>query len=180
MSSGPEVLVVGSGVFGLASAWELAKSGRSVTVIDRAPIGTEASGWALGRLDPLLKGSGATGTTERNLPHGQIAKPQAQQELALHAYKAHRELTAEIQDISGVDIQVDEQPTLQLFYSQDERDFGASYAAEWTGMGFKTDLLSDDEIRNIDARFCSTVFGGALVRVPYFIDIMRYVRALET
>jgi glycine/D-amino acid oxidase-like deaminating enzyme len=63
-----DVLVVGVGVYGLASAWNLAKSGRSVIVLDRAPAGTEASGWALGRLDPLLRGSGLTASTEQSLP----------------------------------------------------------------------------------------------------------------
>ncbi len=178
MNSNSDVVVIGSGVFGLATAWELAKSGRSVTVLDRAPVGTEASGWALGRLDPLLRGSGSTGATEQDLPAGHIAKPEAQQELALVSYNLHREMSSEIEDISGIDLQVDEQPTLQLFYSQEERDFGAEYSAEWTQMGFKTDLVSADEIRSMDSRFETTEFGGALVNGPYFIDSFSFVKAL--
>ncbi len=178
MSSRSDVVVIGSGVFGLATAWELAKAGRSVTVLDRAPVGAEASGRALGRLDPLLRGSGSTGQTEQDLPAGQIAKPEAQQELTLVSYNAHRELTPEIEEISGIDLQVDEQPTLQLFYSQEEHDFGAQYTADWTAMGFRTDLLSADEIRGFDSRYLPTEFGGALVYGPYFIDSLSFVRAL--
>lgn len=178
MSSRSDVVVIGSGVFGLSVAWELAKKGRSIVVLDRAPVGTEASGWALGRLDPLLRGSGSTGKTEQELPAGHIAKPEAQQELALLSYNAHRELTQEIESVSSIDIQVDEQPTLQLFYSQEELDFGAEYAAQWTGMGFKTELLSADQIRAIDTRFLTTDFGGALVHGPYFIDSLNFVNAL--
>lgn len=179
MSSSTDVVVIGSGVFGLAAAWELAKNGRSVTVLDRAPVGTEASGWALGRLDPLLRGSGSTGTTEKDLPPGHIAKPEAQQELALLSYNAHQEMTPEIEDVSGIDLQVDHQPTLQLFYSDEEREFGAQYVAEWTGMGFKTDLVSADQIVSIDPRFLTTEFGGALVQGPYFIDSLSFVKALS-
>ncbi len=178
MNTRPDVVVIGAGVFGLASAWELAKNGHSVVVLDRAPVGTEASGWALGRLDPLLKGSGSTGTIERDLPAGHIAKPEAQQEIALLSYRIHQKLTPEIEKISGLDLQVDHQPTLQLFYSQEERDFGAQYAARWTDMGFKTDLISDQEILGIDSRFRTTDFGGAIVRGPYFIDSLNFVKAL--
>lgn len=178
MSSRSDVVVIGSGVFGLSAAWEIAKTGRSVVVLDRAPVGSEASGWALGRLDPLLRGSGSTGMTEQDLPAGHIAKPEAQQELALLSYSTHGELMPEIEEVSGIDLQFDDQPTLQLFYSQAERDFGVKYAAEWTRMGFKTDLVSADEIRSIDPRFLTTEFGAALVTGPYFIDSLSFVRAL--
>lgn len=178
MKNSPDVVVIGSGVFGLATAWELAKDGRSVTVLDRAPVGTEASGWALGRLDPLLKGSGSTGETEKNAPEGQLGRPEAQQELTLLSYRRHQELTAEIEETSGIDIQVDRQPTLQLFYSEQERKSGAEYATEWTSMGFNTELVSADEITTIDRRFRTTEFGGALVQGPYFIDSLSFVNAL--
>ena len=173
-----DVLIVGSGVFGLASAWSLAKSGRSVIVLDRAPVGAEASGWALGRLDPLLRGSGSTASTEHSLSAGQLTKPEAQQELALLSYRAHRELTPEIEEISGTDIQVDHQPTLQLFSSAEDRAFAATYAPLWTEQGFPAELVSADGIRKIDSRFSAPEFGGALVHGPYFIDSLRFVTAL--
>jgi glycine oxidase len=141
-------------------------------------VGTEASGWALGRLDPLLKGSGPTGSTEKDLPDGHIAKPAAQQELGLLSYRLHREMTPAIQETSGIDIQVDDQPTLQLFYSEADWNSGQHSAAHWTSLGFKTEVLSDVEIRAIDARFASPEYGGALVEGPYFIDSMRFVNAL--
>lgn len=178
MSSTSDVIVVGAGVFGLASAWELAKGGLSVTVLDRAPVGTEASGWALGRIDPLLKGSGSTGETEKNAPSGQLAKPETQQELALRSYKLHQDMMPEIESISGIDLQFDDQPTLQLLYSEKERESAASDAAKWTKIGFKTELVSSTEIASTDGRFRSTEFGGALVQGPYFIDSLSFVQAL--
>ena len=178
MNDRPDVAVIGAGVFGLSIAWELAKSGRSVTVLDRAPVGTEASGWALGRLDPLLKGSGSTGETEKNAPRSELGRPEDQQRLALASYQLHLDMTPEIENIAGIEVQVDMQPTLQLFYSQEERDSGARYADSWTAMGFETGLASADEIRSIDGRFRTTEFGGALVQGPYFIDSLSFVKAL--
>lgn len=178
MAAKADVVVIGAGVFGLSCAWNLARNGRKVIVLDRAPIGTEASGWALGRLDPLLKGSGSTGSTEQDLPPGHIAKPVAQQELALLSYRLHREMTAEIESTSGIDLHVDEQPTLQLFYSDADRKSGLQSAESWTSLGFKTEILSAADITKIDARFAAPEYGGALVQGPYFIDSMRFVSAL--
>jgi glycine oxidase len=48
----PDVVVVGGGLIGCALAAELAARGRSVTVVDRAEPGSEASGAAAGMLTP--------------------------------------------------------------------------------------------------------------------------------
>ena len=178
MATVSDIVVVGSGVFGLAAAWNLAKTGRSVVVLDRAPVGTEASGWALGRLDPLLRGSGSTGNTEQTLPDAHLAKPEAQQELALLSYRAHRELTAEIEETSGTDIQVDNQPTLQLLFSEEQRRSAETSAQQWTQQGFLSEIVTADEIRKIDPRISAPDFGGAVIQGPYFIDSLRFVTAL--
>jgi glycine oxidase len=92
----------------------------------------------------------------------------------------HRELTSEIEEISGTDIQVDNQPTLQLFSSAEDRAFAEIYAPRWSKQGFQTDLVSADGIREIDPRFSAPEYGGALVHGPYFIDSFRFVKALAS
>jgi glycine/D-amino acid oxidase-like deaminating enzyme len=173
-----DVLVIGSGVFGLACAWELGRAGRSVTVLDRAPLGTEASGFALGRLDPLLKGSGSTGETERGAPKGQIGRPGEQAELAMLSYNLHRELTADIEETSSIDLQVDTQPTLQLFFDEAERRYAAQAVGAWTAQGFPSQLVSQGDIKKMDARYAAPEHGGALIEGPYFIDSLRFTHAL--
>ena len=49
-----DTIVIGAGVYGMASAWRLAEAGQRVLVLDRSGVGSEASGFALGRIDPLL------------------------------------------------------------------------------------------------------------------------------
>lgn len=54
MSAHADVVVVGAGAVGLASAWRLAQRGMSVTVVDPAP-GSGASGVAAGMLAPVTE-----------------------------------------------------------------------------------------------------------------------------
>lgn len=50
----PDILIIGGGVIGLATAFRLAASGAAVTVVERSAIGTEASWAGGGILSPLL------------------------------------------------------------------------------------------------------------------------------
>ncbi|MBS1027043.1 NAD(P)/FAD-dependent oxidoreductase [Gluconobacter albidus] len=43
----PDVVVIGCGISGAATAWELAKAGRSVTLVDQYGPASMASGWTL-------------------------------------------------------------------------------------------------------------------------------------
>lgn len=53
MSSPPHVVVLGAGVMGCATAYYLSRRGVRVTVVEREAIGSCASGFALGLLNPL-------------------------------------------------------------------------------------------------------------------------------
>ncbi len=50
----PDILIIGGGVIGLATAFRLAESGAAVTVVDRSAVGNEASWAGGGILSPLL------------------------------------------------------------------------------------------------------------------------------
>jgi len=54
MTKPSDVVVIGGGIFGLASAFELQNAGLSVTVIDAAGPGSGASGGILGALSPHM------------------------------------------------------------------------------------------------------------------------------
>lgn len=170
----PDVLVLGAGVYGLSTAWYLAQKGLKVTVIDRSAPGTEASGMALGRLDPLLKGIGSSSKS----PGGGIGRPPNQKELADLSFAEHKALDQEIITESGVDFQIDHQPTLQLFYQHSDLDSFKKNITAFNSDGFHSEILSLGEIRGLDERIRPTKHGGALINGPYFINSMLFTRAL--
>lgn len=53
MARNPDTLVIGGGIVGSAIAWRLAKEGRAVTLLEKGPIGREASWAAGGMLTPV-------------------------------------------------------------------------------------------------------------------------------
>ena len=65
MKIASENIIIGSGIFGLSIAAHLSNLGQKVTVVDKSENPNEASSNALGRIDPILGGSG----------HGHETKP---------------------------------------------------------------------------------------------------------
>lgn len=167
-----DTIVIGAGVYGLASAWRLAQAGQKVLVLDRAGVGSEASGFALGRIDPLLGGVGA-----RN-EDGSVTKSEAQASLGLRGHALLLEHSDLIQETSGVDFEIDHQPTLQLCYSDEQRSELETHAAQWAGQGFKSEFLEPDEFARIDDRIARTPNGGLLLEGPFFLDALKFVYAL--
>lgn len=53
MGRSPDVLVIGGGIIGAAITWRLAKDGLAVTLLEKGPIGREASWAAGGMLTPV-------------------------------------------------------------------------------------------------------------------------------
>jgi glycine/D-amino acid oxidase-like deaminating enzyme len=74
MPESSEVVVVGGGVAGCATAYYLSRAGVKVTLIEREGIGRQASGYSAGGVNPL---------------HGYLDTTQA---LGLASYSLHRAL----------------------------------------------------------------------------------------
>jgi len=82
------VLVVGAGVIGCSVAFELAKAGCAVTLVERSTPGAEASGAAAGILSPLAEG---------RLTH--------YSRLALASWRLFPSVAAELRDRTGIDVE---------------------------------------------------------------------------
>jgi len=97
-----EVIVIGAGVIGLATAWELRKRGLSVLVVERGEPGREASHAAAG----MLVGNGQE-------------NPPALQPLATTSARMYPEFVHAIEDESGTKVDLRSEGTLLIGYTSD-------------------------------------------------------------
>ncbi|MDP3911290.1 MAG: glycine oxidase ThiO [Gemmatimonadales bacterium] len=85
----PSILVVGGGIIGCATAYELAKAGCRVTVLERNTPGGEASGAAAGLLAPL----------------GESREPGPFQTLAVESWRLYPKVVEELEAVTGMNVQ---------------------------------------------------------------------------
>ena len=104
MAQTAEVVIVGGGVVGCATAYFLARKGVQVTIVEREAVGSCASGFAAGLLNPL-NGHGIPGPLEP---------------LARESFRMHGELSEEVKAETGVDPQLQSTPCIWVAFSEGE------------------------------------------------------------
>jgi glycine oxidase len=157
------VVVLGAGVVGCAAAYYLTRDGANVTIIEREAVGSGASGFAVGLLNPLM-GSGIPG-------------PMAP--LAEQTFQMHKTLWPEIEQASGVDLQTREMPHLQLCFTDDEVHQARQDMARWDATeGFSAEWLDPGQVHELEPRISSLVAGAVLLRHIWVLDSYRLTLAL--
>lgn len=152
MNSRRDVVVIGGGIIGSSIAYRLAGEGKSVTVFERDSIGNNASGYALGLLNPTNE----TGNIE-SLNH--------------LSFTMHKEMLGVIQEESGVDAQVLTMPHLELALDESEIPYLKSEVDRINEFSeFKSTWLEPDEIRKIEPRITDELYGGTLVEDIIILD----------
>jgi glycine/D-amino acid oxidase-like deaminating enzyme len=155
VTSNPDVLVVGGGIVGAATAYHLARRGASVTLLEADRL--------------------ASGATGRNLGYIWAHTRRAGPELDL--LMATRDTLADLPDELGADIGLKTNGGL-IYYSTEEqavvmRDFVDHRVAD----GVPMRLLDGDEARAIAPILPDTVLGASFCPLDAQIDSTRYVRA---
>ncbi|HET7032971.1 MAG TPA: FAD-dependent oxidoreductase [Casimicrobiaceae bacterium] len=147
------VVIVGGGVFGCCIAYELARSGASVSLIERDPIGAHASGRNPGNLNPIL------GAAPELVP------------FALESFRLHQSLARELGSRSATRYALD--PVRRVLLALDENDDDELAAVAHTFAGhrtFATARLRTDALREIEPRLAANVRGGLLIEGNYSLD----------
>lgn len=158
MSEVEHAVVIGGGVAGAATAYYLSAAGVRVTIVEREGIGTQASGWSAGGLNPL---QGIPGPIET---------------FAMESFRLHLALWPELERLTGQslgarrismayvapdDAAISELLELRDIF-EDARDDG--FSAQW---------LETAEFRTFEPRVSPSIAGALLTHGNGVLDSHR-------
>jgi glycine oxidase len=158
----PDVVVVGGGVIGLATAWRAAGRGLSVLVCDPAP-GSGASTVAAGMLAPV---------TEAHYTE------QALLRLTLDSAARWPGLAAELLERTGIDPAYRETGTLLAAADSGDLAMADELHAFQRSLGLSVERLTARELRTLEPMLAPGVRGGLFVAGDHQVDPRRLIDAL--
>jgi glycine oxidase len=158
-----DVVIVGGGLAGMATAYYLAKGGVPSVVIERDAIGSHASGFAYGGLSPVT-GFGIPG------PHAEIAQ---------EGMRLHRELAASVVEETGIGVDFRERASLALAFTEaDERRLTAALPWQNQQRGYAARWLDASEARRVEPRVSDAAIGALCIDGTADVEPYRLVLAL--
>ena len=162
MTSG-DVVIVGGGIVGMATAYYLAKGGVPSIVIERDAIGSHASGFAYGGLSPL----------------GGFGIPGPLAEIAQDGMRLHRELAESLVEETGMDVDFRVRPSLALALNEaDVQRLQAALPWQQRQPGYSARWLDAAEGRRVEPRISEETIGAVLIDGTADVEPYRLVLAL--
>ncbi|MHB1924507.1 MAG: glycine oxidase ThiO [Acidimicrobiales bacterium] len=161
-ATGPDVLVIGGGVIGLAIAWRLAQRGLAVTVVDPAP-GRAASWAAAGMLAPVTE-----------------AHYQEEGLLGLNLESARRwgDFAAELEEASGTPVGYRACGTLAVAADAGDHAWLGDLHRFQLELGLRAERLTSRECRQVEPALSPRIRGGVRVEGDHQVDPRRLSAAL--
>ena len=157
-----DVVVIGGGLMGRASAWRLAAAGLDVVVVG-GETAAAASTVAAGMLAPVTE----TTFTEEVLLG-----------LNLASMQRYPSFAAEVEQASGLPSGLRAGPTLSIAYDADDAARLATLAAYLGRLGLESSRLTSREARTIEPLLAPTVRAGLLVPGDASCDNRQLLAAL--
>ncbi len=158
-----DVLFVGAGVIGLASAWRAAQSGAEVLVLDRGEPGSGATRVAAGMLAPV--GELTFGEPELL-------------ELTLEAARMYPDFVAELEEASGVATGYERLGALHVALDRDEAAQLRRVHDLQLSLGLEAEWLTPRRCRELEPGLVPSFAGGVLAPGEAAIDPRLLTRAL--
>lgn len=165
MNGGADVVVVGAGIVGAASAYYLAGEGARVTLIEKDAVGSHASGFAFGGLIPV-------GGDE---PDG--GQPSTLSDLAQHL---HRELSSTLPGETGIDTEFRLKPSINLA-TRTEEVAGLRQSYEWLKVSHRGEvrwLESRKELESVEPRLGPSVCAAMYADISAEVEPYKFTLAL--
>lgn len=154
------VIVVGGGVIGCATAWELARAGCAVTLLERATPGSEASGAAAGLLAPLGESSA-----------------RAFRDLAVASWRLYPAVVRELRERTGIDVEHVTQGTLYPLPTARDVHEAQARAPGALGSELGIEVWDAAEVHAREPALSAKISGAMFVRGDHWLNNQRLVAA---
>jgi glycine oxidase len=159
-----DIVVVGSGVIGAAVAFELARRGASVEVVDARPAGMGATQASAGVLAPYLEAR--VGTTLL--------------ELTARSLELYDDFVTHVSSVSGVTVPYRRSGTLETAFSEAAAGRLGEIAESLTRLGIANEPMSGTETRAEEPQLSSRVAAGLFIPSHGYVAASELTRALVT
>lgn len=157
MAREAEVLIVGGGIAGVATAYYLARHGRDVALVERGEIASEASGANAGQI-------GATGWGEM---------PDLGSYLTMGSLQLFKELQLDL----GYDIEFRQSGSLTAIHTPEQYDYMRDRVLEMRSQGFDVELLTTREARAMEPEANPDLLGFMYTPLRAQADPVKATRA---
>ena len=160
-----EVAIIGGGAAGCSIAYYLAESGRASTIIEREGVGSQASGYAAGGLNPL---------TGHGIP-GPLAS------FAWESFQMHHGLYPKLGELTGIDYQFRETSEIRLTFDESEVPAFEALADRLVRTpGFASSMTEQWRVKELDPRVNGDFAGCIFTRGNYQLDSLAFTQALSS
>ena len=165
-SQSPDAIVVGAGIIGLSVAWQAARRGLAVTVLEREEAGRGTSHVAAGMLAPVAEAE--FGEAGRHLL-----------ELGLRSADMWPSFAAELEAAAGVEVGLMRTGTLVVARDEDEARELDRQAAFRDSLGLATSRLRPSEAREREPALAPTIRLALEASEDHSVDPRRVLAALR-
>jgi len=157
-----DVVIVGGGIVACLSGYLLGRRGYKVTILEADSLGSHASGFAFGGLDPL------TG----------IGLPEPLLDFSLWCFVRHRSLARELHEATGIDVGFELRDRLTLAFNNEEAKV-LKDQIEWMKDvgGFTVEWVSNAEARRLEPQVSGDIKGALYQRSPGALEPYRFILA---
>ncbi len=164
MDSTTDIVVIGAGIVGCAVAYELARRGASVQVVDDRPAGMGATQASAGVLAPYIE-------ARHHWPLAALAA------LSLEQYDT---FVADVSSASGMDVTYRRTGTLDVALDADAMNGLEAAALDLARRGVVAELLDARAVRHEEPHLTGDVAGGLFISTHGFVAAGELTRALAT
>jgi glycine oxidase len=162
-SNSSDVVIIGGGIVGIATAYFLGKAGVKSVIVERDAVGSHASGFAYGGLSPL-SGAGIPG-------------PLA--EVAQEGMRWHREFAQSLIAETKINLEFRLRPSLALAFTESEAQrLQAVLPWQQQQPGYTVRWLDPAEARQIEPRIAADIRGAVFMDGTADVEPYRLVLAL--